>query len=77
MTASHHDVRRFSRESAAPRMSGSTPNGTATSNDRPTVSPKNPGGVTPTIVNGHAFERQRAADHVGRAAEVLAARTRG
>ena len=35
-----------------PRMSGSVPIGMATSNVRPTSTPKNPGGVTPTIVNG-------------------------
>ncbi len=35
-----------------PRISGSAPSGTATSNVRPTSAPKNSGGVTPTIVNG-------------------------
>jgi len=29
-----------------------TPIGTATSNERPTLGPKNPGGVTPTTANG-------------------------
>ena len=33
-------------------MSGSAPSGTTTSNDRPGATPKNPGGVTPTIVSG-------------------------
>ena len=50
-TWSHHDVRR-SRRDSLPRMSGSTPSGITTSNDRPGASPKNPGGVTPTIVSG-------------------------
>jgi hypothetical protein len=35
-----------------PRNSGSVPSGTTTSKAFPTSSPKNSGGVTPTIVNG-------------------------
>ena len=38
-----------------PRTSGSAPSGITTSNLPPTSGPKNPGGVTPTIVNGTRF----------------------
>ena len=51
MTFSHQFERRSSDDSL-PRMSGSVPSGIATSNVRPTSTPKKSGGVTPTIVNG-------------------------
>ena len=49
-TRSHHVLRRSS-ELSAPRMIGSVPSGTATSNVRPTSTPKKSGGDTPTTVN--------------------------
>ena len=47
-----HQCERPSSDDSLPRMSGSVPIGIATSNVRPTSTPKKSGGATPTIVNG-------------------------
>ena len=60
---------RMVERARAPRITGSAPSGRATSNGWPTSTPKNSGGVTPTIVQRHAVDRQRRADHVRGAAE--------
>ena len=51
MICSHHEPFAANRLSG-PRMSGSAAKGNITSVIRPTSGPKNPGGITPTMVNG-------------------------
>jgi hypothetical protein len=45
-------VERSSSQWPGPRTIACVPSGTATSNERPWLGPRNDGGVTPTIVNG-------------------------
>ncbi len=52
ITSSHHVERASSQLRSFPCTRSTIPIGTATSNDRPTLGPKKPGGVTPTTMNG-------------------------
>ncbi len=55
ITRSHHQDRWSSALSAVPRISGSSPSGSATSYGRPWSSPVNSGGVTPITVSVTRF----------------------
>ena len=70
MTSSHHEDGCLNQLSW-PRIDGSAAKGSITSVVRPTSTPKNPGGVTPTIVNGIRCTVSLAADDVLGGAEVL------
>jgi hypothetical protein len=49
--APRNQTSRWSSQARAPCVNGSAQSGTATSNARPTSTPKNAGGVTPTMSN--------------------------
>ena len=68
MTIRSHQLERRS-SARGPRISVTVPIGTATSNVRPTSTPKNSRRRDADDREGHALDRQRSADRVGGAAE--------